>query len=160
MSTFHQRSTCHLHKLQVLKPGLWPWRPSWPLRNDLCIQKCALRLQAVELLKFSPRNTKHVPCSWLTYHPWCQATALWSALLFWSGDTCHAGHAVGKAWSWDASHRVLSLTWPPGMCGRGLVPLSLGLHFLPWHAITWALKHLWLYDFTTQQDNANYFNLF
>lgn len=56
MSTFHQRSTHHLHKLQVLKPGPWPWRPLLPFLNDLCIQKCALCLQTVELLKFSLRT--------------------------------------------------------------------------------------------------------
>ena len=142
MSTYHQRSTCHLHKLQVLKPGLWPWRPSLPFLNDLCIQKCARRLQAVELLKCSRRNTKHMPCSWLTYHPWCQTTALWSALVFWSGDTCHAGHAVGRAWGWDANDWILGLTWPPGMFGHRRVPFFLSLHFLAWQVALWALRSL------------------
>lgn len=88
------------------------------------------------------KNTKHMPCSWLTYHPWCQTTALWRALVFWSRDTCHAGHAVGKAWSWDTNNQVLGLTWPPGMCGHILVLLFLGLYFLTWQVITGALRLL------------------
>lgn len=122
MSTFRQRSTCHLYKLQVLKPGLWPWSPSLPFRNDPCIQKCALRLQAVELLKCSQRNTKHMLCSWLTYHPEWQTATLWRALVFWSGDPCHAGPTEGKAWGWDVSDWVLGLTWPPRVCGHRRVP--------------------------------------
>lgn len=157
MSTFHQRSTCHLHKLQVLKPGLWPWRPSL---HDLRIQKCALCLQAVELLKFSLRNTQHMPCSWLPYHQWCQVIALGRALVFWSENTCHAAQAEESM--------ELAYQWPgsgPELASRNVwawvSPLFLGLHFLTWQVITWtlmplpSLKHLWLYDFTIQQDNGN-----
>lgn len=153
MSTFHQRSTCHLHKLQVLKPDLWPWRPSLPLRNDLCIQKCALRLQAVELLKFSPRGTKHVPCSWLAHHPWCQANALGSALVFCSrhlscqsrcGESMELGcQPLGPGP--DLATRNVRV-WVSSIVSRPPRPT--------WHMIIWALKHLWLYAFTTKQDNA------
>lgn len=109
----------------------------WPVHPKMC--PTSTSSWASEIVS---KNTKHMPCSWLTYHPWCQTTALWRALVFWSGDTCHAGHAVGKAWSWDTNNQVLGRTWSPEMCGHGLVPLFLGLYFLTWQVITEALRPL------------------
>lgn len=118
----------------------------WPVRPKMC--PTSTGSWTCKIL-----SKEHRPYALQLAHtsPWCQNRALGRALVFWSGDTCHAGHAVGKAWSWDTNDWVLGLTRPPGMCGHELVLFCLGLHFLIGQVITGALralpssKHLWLH---------------